>query len=715
MASKEATVYIIDCGSTMGERSCGRPLNNLEWALEYVWDRIAATVATERRTAHIGVIGLRTDTTQNCMNSEAEYAHINVLQELGQVKMPELRHLRDNLVASSTAQGDALSAIAIAIQMIMDHCKKLLYKRKIVLVTDGRGPIQVSEMENIIDRMKQDDMKLTILGIDFDDAEFGFKEEGKNQVKADNEEILKHLCEDSNGLYGTLAQAIGELKVPRVKTVKPVPSYRGEIALGNPNVYDTAISINVERYAKTMKANPPSGSQFVLRSMAPTQASPSEAGEADRLATVRSSRTYFVADGDPPDGKIEVSPNELEKGYEYGRTAVYISKSDRNVTTYETESGLDLIGFVEAKKYRRCMDMSRTNMIVAQKLNDRAAMALSSLIHALWELETYAIARFVKKQNEQPRILLLAPNVEPGFECLYDVELPFQEDVRQYKFPPLDRVITVGGKELKEHRNLPSEELVNSMSDLVDGMDLMEFGRDDDGQPAEYAQMDEMYNLAIHRIQQAIRHRALFPDSELPPINEELLRFSQPPEALVKQVQPTLQRLIDAAEVKKVPPKAKGRHGRHEKEQQKPLSNLDIKALLAQMPERRQSRIDPKNAIAEFKQSTISEDPNAFPNACSQMKDIIYNWIRRASDESGYQQAIEALSVMREETAELELPMLYNDMVRELKAKLLVGELGQSKEEVWHYIRHNQLGLLVESETKGGVDDEEARQFTSGC
>lgn len=44
MAEKEATVYIVDVGKSMGERRGGRSVTDLEWAMRYVWDRITATV-----------------------------------------------------------------------------------------------------------------------------------------------------------------------------------------------------------------------------------------------------------------------------------------------------------------------------------------------------------------------------------------------------------------------------------------------------------------------------------------------------------------------------------------------------------------------------------------------------------------------------------------------------------------------------------------------
>lgn len=108
-------------------------------------------------------------------------------------------------------------------------------------------------------------------------------------------------------------------------------------------------------------------------------------------------------------------------------------------------------------------------------------MALSSLINALYELESYAVVRMVKKDDQSPTVNLLAPSIEAEFECLIEVQLPFAEDVRDYKFPPLDKVVTISGKILKEHRNLPTDQLNAAMSDYVDRMDLSAFGEDEEG------------------------------------------------------------------------------------------------------------------------------------------------------------------------------------------------------------------------------------------
>ena len=44
MADKEATVYIVDVGRSMGRKNQGRYQSDLEWAMLYVWDKITSTV-----------------------------------------------------------------------------------------------------------------------------------------------------------------------------------------------------------------------------------------------------------------------------------------------------------------------------------------------------------------------------------------------------------------------------------------------------------------------------------------------------------------------------------------------------------------------------------------------------------------------------------------------------------------------------------------------
>lgn len=70
-------------------------------------------------------------------------------------------------------------------------------------------------------------------------------------------------------------------------------------------------------------------------------------------------------------------------------------------------------------------------------------------------------------------------------------------------------------------------------------------------EPAEYATIDEIYNPAIHRINHAIKQRAVYPEKPVPEIPPVLLRFAAPPTELVETIQATIDSLIKAADVKK--------------------------------------------------------------------------------------------------------------------------------------------------------------------
>lgn len=160
-----------------------------------------------------------------------------------------------------------------------------------------------------------------------------------------------------------MAEGIARSAIPPTKDTRPVPSYKGTLTLGDSEKYEESLTIDVERYPFTMVAKPPSASSFVQRSNlgsapgASTQSTATIKAEDDeeaggQLAAVKNQRVYQVDNPDEPGAKMNVEADELERGYEYGRTAVHISEADQNVVKLETTQGLDIIGFVPDDKVR---------------------------------------------------------------------------------------------------------------------------------------------------------------------------------------------------------------------------------------------------------------------------------------------------------------------------------------------------------------------------
>jgi ATP-dependent DNA helicase 2 subunit 2 len=87
-----------------------------------------------------------------------------------------------------------LSALAVAVQMIDaatqgKNGNPLKYERRIIIVTDGRGEIDATDIDEIGAKLKTPgaEIELVILGVDFDDPESGYKEEDKDPEKVRNQ------------------------------------------------------------------------------------------------------------------------------------------------------------------------------------------------------------------------------------------------------------------------------------------------------------------------------------------------------------------------------------------------------------------------------------------------------------------------------------------------------------------------------------------------
>lgn len=172
------------------------------------------------------------------------------------------------------------------------------------------------------------------------------------------------MCAECDGVFGTLAQAVDELSIPRLKNTRSTATYKGVLKLGNPEEYESALCINVERYAKIMPAKVPAASRFAVRNGRTDGGETVESSitvgndnklEASILAPVRPSYAYSIKDDTATGGRMPVDRETLAKGFEYGRTVVHIAESDQDVTRLETFTGLDIIGFVASEQVRNAM------------------------------------------------------------------------------------------------------------------------------------------------------------------------------------------------------------------------------------------------------------------------------------------------------------------------------------------------------------------------
>lgn len=233
-------------------------------------------------------------------------------------------------------------------------------------------------------------------------------------------------------------------------------------------------------------------------------------------------------------------------------------------------------------------------------------------------------------------------------------------------------------------------------------------------QPAEYVDLADNYSPIIYRVNKALGFRAVHPNEPFVQVdNDFVTRFDHPPPELVHQARSQIESLIKAADVKKVPPKAKGRASRNA--MNKPLSGLDVDALLGASGAAKGGkpvRISKENAIPEFKQALASAvDIKQIGDLAAQMGEIVRSLISSSTGDIHYARAAENMRVMREELISLEEPALYNQFTTDLKAQLANEELGGPRLEMWWTIRTSGLGLITKGESdESNVTDEAARE-----
>lgn len=177
-----------------------------------------------------------------------------------------------------------------------------------------------------------------------------------NSFKENNERVLRQLADECDGVCGTLASAIEELGIPRLKATRLVPSYKGRLTLGNPDEYDSAMTIDIERYPRTMVAKTPSAINFALKSencdastrSPATMANGNDDQEPTKydLSMIRNERQYHVIDDKALQGRREVNGEDLAKGYEYGQSVVHLNSSEESVIKFQSVPGLEIVGFV---------------------------------------------------------------------------------------------------------------------------------------------------------------------------------------------------------------------------------------------------------------------------------------------------------------------------------------------------------------------------------
>ncbi|KAJ7151626.1 ku80-like protein [Mycena filopes] len=589
-AGYTVTMFVIDVGPSMAKLRTHDPegnelaqeITNLQWGLQFVKLKIQEMIFNGRKTDKCGVVLFGSDKTRNIVNKRMKDGYERVLEYISIAQPNAATLAKLDALKPSNEPGDPLDALIVAIETQDDNLNsKRTWTRKIVLVTDGESPIEVEDLPETTKRINDLEINVTVVGIDFDDEEFPYTEEGKSHIKAANETFYKDFVEKLNdGVLGTCAFALQETVRPDMKLTKST-LMGTTLRIGDTDTRaEEAMEIAIKTSKCTALNRPKSWKKFAERQEGKEGKKKKKTAAADDAMDVdggqptqtqapkkvtfaqlkmrteyysRSQNRSQEPEEEDEDDDGQVDKEELIRGFKYG-------------TTYVPLRGIDICGFFLAKNFRREMCLGEIQYIWGDPSQPAQEVAISSIAQALYEKNAYAIARWVSKDGMDAKMGVLAPCIAEGIDCLLWAQMPFADDVRKYTFASLDKLVSKKGEVLEEHAFLPTPAMLEAMDDFVDNMDLMDAGdKDEEGNRGPWFDTRLSYNPAIHRIKQAQFHAAVVSDlskNPLPPPHPELLKYFEPPRRVLKRAKDAIEECKDVFKVKQGSPSESQRQGR---------------------------------------------------------------------------------------------------------------------------------------------------------
>ncbi|EJD04469.1 SPOC domain-like protein [Fomitiporia mediterranea MF3/22] len=637
-------------------------MTNLAWAMQYVLLKIQEMIFHGRKTDQCGVILFGTEETNNVVNdSNGGYEHVTELIPIGQPNTGTLTKLQN--LQPSTEIGDPIDAIIVAIETQDRYlAKKKSWTRKLVVLTDGENPIEVEDWDVTVKKINDLQIATTIIGVDFDDEEFGVKQEDKSPIKLENERFFHEFISslhDDLGMIGTAAYALHECQRPEVKETKSA-LLGTTLRLGDVDTRpEEAIELPIKMSKCTAAVHPPTLKKFAKRVVsdtsdeAPATQSQSQSqshhqsqaqsqnqamdvnGEQkkDVYVQLNMQTEYLVnvknEEGDDQDRKEDeknkmqtdevdeeegvpekVDKDQLIKGFKYG--ASYAPCPDGQFPRLSTRKGMDICGFFPDHLFRRELAMSEVQYVWADPSSSQTQLSLSSIVQAMLSRHVVAIARYVSRDDMDPKMGLLIPRQLEKVDCFLWLQMPFADDVRKYTFPSLENLVSKKGERITKHPFLPTEEQMESMEKFVDGMDLMHAGdKDETGERTPWFDPRLSYNPAVHRIKQALFHAAVVSDlrtNPLPPPHEEVIKYLEPPRRVLKRALPALEECKQAFKVRQVPKRVM----RTRKDGHVRAGDDDDELLLLDQPNPR-IKVEQTSPSSRIKKEDAAEDDDKKP------------------------------------------------------------------------------------------------------
>ena len=689
MAGKEGIFVILDVGKSMKKKYLDTNETRLNFGIESIRQLIRQKLLFNIKRDQIGII---------LMGGEGEEAeNINIYSELDFPSIDLLNQLNSIVAENNEDNGDIFLSIDFAIDEFIAKYKKLKWEKKIFLITDGESKCKMSkdQIEELAERIKDNDIKINIICVGFfeeldkDDEEEG--ENDKDKIIEDNDDEEKEKDKDKekqkiNNESENQKETKDLLKILQANTenvklftattandiyhqfkkrkINPTTKFRGPFII-SPN-----LSLDVMVYSKTTSQNIPS-----LKKYSKTV----EYSDAPRTCEIQTERIYYIND-DPE--KKAVEKELITKAYYYGSSLVPVSATDEVRLKNEEPKCLKVIGFTDSYRVPRHYFMSGVDLVIPNPTSNEDIKGTLALVTEMIKMNKVIIARYVYRNNSQPKLVVLTPHMSKKGPIFYLNILPTSEEIRDFQFDSLPEA------------SKKQEEFIGY---FIDSLDLEQDGE-------EEIKPSETYNPMLQYFYKCLEHKALEQDenkkNELPKIDEESIKYMIPNKKLFENNKYVsfLPKVFPIQEKDKVDEKKKRVFWKdvitNEFEDKLTQQRIEEK-LNAKKPESKKT-ISAITPIEDFREMIDNKNEDLAEKAMELMSDMIRKLIRESFKGSYYIKAIECIKAFRDAANDEDEVDLFNSFLNDLKEKFPKEQYM----DFWILFCDNKITLISEEENQ---------------
>jgi len=745
--SSEAICLILDVGSSASRKfpvpggAPGASRSFLDAALECASFFLERKLFSEAKDDFCIVL-FGTEDTENTL----DYDNVKVLERgYAPVDWESIQFLR-NQVHGTNIESDWTSALIVALDTIRTARENKKYEAlKLVLLSDLGGEAQIDDLEHIIKSIKILDnldfiyigtdqlMKYTREDGDEDSVQSQYEEANGQDETNGHEEAnghdgldnrngndgagpgtsrngldakpltkmqklnklsVGHLIVQVEGTQVTLDDAVAAFFYKNKKGKKPT-AWKVNLEIG------PDIKISTTGYVKMRRETPKTWKNCLAENENQETPDAIPGTSTDDVVEVRAKTRYVINNEDQEE---VTDPAQITMAYSYGKTMVEMTDADLEMCKVETTGkSMSLIGFVDSGEISMSDLTGNGSMVfIPSEGDDNSLQALSALVQGMTELGVVGIVRRVYRKGSGPIMGVIAPEKdEEGNIYLAYSELPFSDERRLLQFPSLNNP-----------KHPLTEEQKDAVDDLIDMMPMPDF---------EWRPETEL-NPQYQYLYQALTHRALNGDTELPKVPERLKEKLKPSESAVSEASEVIQNLIRLFPTEEVEQKTKRTaetvFGSDDKtgEPEAKKARKDDAAGNLNLLGNNQSQDEGETIIIcvgsvnpvedfEYLLSHTNTTGATIQSAGSQMEEIVQKFVASAFGSDLNVKIIKCLKSYRRACVARSEATLYNNFIRLMKT------IASSK--LWEAIsQDSETGLVRQSEVvEGGVQDTEADTF----